>query len=182
MHEGMDGWKENGCPPALEAGVEVGWGGKAGVASDVTRGDWKEGSGRLNGIEGLLGRKTARLPASHHHHHRRWRGLGRGSPCSGFQEEQLVCHFCGRRKHPECPDVSATHALLIVRTIPGEKWKVPVLWEVGGASGSSGICCLTVILDFQYICVCAQSLSHVLLCGPTDCSTPGSSAQAGVLD
>lgn len=112
MHEGMDGWKENGCPPALEAGVEVGWDGKAGAASDVTRGDWEEGSGRLNGIEGLLGRRTARLPASHHHHHRRRRGLGRGSPCSGFQEEQLVCHFCARRKHSECPDVSATHALL----------------------------------------------------------------------
>ena len=69
MHEGMGGWKENGCPPALEAGVEAGWHGKAGAASDVTRGDWEEGSGRLNGIEGLLGRETACLPASHHHHH-----------------------------------------------------------------------------------------------------------------
>ena len=69
MHEGMGGWKENGCPPALEAGVEAGWRGKAGAASDVTRGDWEEGSGRLNGIEALLGRETACLPASHHHHH-----------------------------------------------------------------------------------------------------------------
>lgn len=69
VHEGMDGWKENGCPPALGAGVEVGWRGKAGAASDVIRDDWEEGSGRLNGIEGLLGRETACLPASHHHHH-----------------------------------------------------------------------------------------------------------------
>ena len=44
VHEGMDGWKENGCP-ALGAEVEVGWRGKAGAASDVIRGDWEEGVG-----------------------------------------------------------------------------------------------------------------------------------------
>ena len=43
---------------------------------------------------------------------------------------------------------------------------------VGVAPGSSGICCLTIILDFQCIRVCAQSLSHVLLCSPVALQAP----------
>lgn len=34
------------------------------------------------------------------------------------------------------------------RTAPGEEWQVPVVWE-RGTRGSSGIRCLTIILDFS---------------------------------
>ena len=108
---------------------------------------------------------------------------GKGQPMFRFPGGATCLSFLWKKKTPRVPRCLCNPCFAVTaRTIPCEKWKVPVLWEVGGASGSSGICCLTVILDFQYICVCAQSLSHVLLCGPTDCSAPGSSAQAGVLD
>ena len=34
-----------------------------------------------------------------------------------------------------------------------------MLWERGGTSGSSGICCSTIILDFQCISMCVLNLS-----------------------
>lgn len=117
MNEWTGGKKTAVLPPRKQfpPGLGVGWDREAGTDSDVTRGGWEEGSGRLNRVEGLLGRETAHLPASVATAILagvRQQGPGRGSTCSRFQEEQLAHHLCGGRKHPARPDVPGTQDLL----------------------------------------------------------------------